>query len=153
MGFFYARSLTTGYETLAIVRYSGTDESNNMFLCRLCTARNLLPYRQKGSVQMKKIIKGKLYDTESAEMICEYSFSNPSDFKHVYEALYKSLNGQYFIEYSGGAMSKYSVQYAQNEVGGSNGIRLLSEEDARIFLEEHGTSDDYVRAFGEPELG
>lgn len=102
---------------------------------------------------MKRIVNGKLYDTENAEMFCEYSFSNPSDFKHVYEALYKSSDGQFFIKFSGGAMSKYSISYGQNEVGGSDGIRLVSEEEAMAFLEEHGTSDSYVTAFGEPELG
>ena len=102
---------------------------------------------------MKQIIHGKLYDTENAEMFCEYSFSNPSDFQYVYEALYKSPNGQFFIEFSGGPMSKYSVRSGSNETSGSSGIRLVTEEDARIFIEQNGTSDSYIEAFGEPELG
>lgn len=102
---------------------------------------------------MKKIVNGKLYDTESAELFCEYSFSNPSDFKHVYEALYKSPNGQFFVEYSGGPMSEYGVSCGQNETSGSSGIRLVTEAEAMEFLEAHGTSDDYVKAFGKPELG
>ena len=102
---------------------------------------------------MKKIINGKLYDTESAEFICMYSYSNPRDFNFVEESLYKSPYGTFFIEYSGGAKSRYAVQYGQNEVGGSKGIRLVDIDEAKEFLESHGKSEDYVKAFGEPELG
>ena len=102
---------------------------------------------------MKKVIDEKLYDTEKAEYFCECEFSNPSDFQYVYEALYKSPNGQFFIEYSGGPMSKYGVSISQNHTGGSNGIALFNEEEAKEFMEKHGESEDYNRAFGEPELG
>lgn len=50
---------------------------------------------------MKRIIDGKLYDTEKAEVLCEHSYSNPGDFYYVYEALYKSPGGHFFIEYEG----------------------------------------------------
>ena len=102
---------------------------------------------------MKKVIDGKLYDTEKAEMFCEYDFSNSSDFKHVYEALYKSPNGQFFLEYSGGPMSKYGVCCGQNQTSGSSGIRLVTEDEAKEFLEGCGSAEDYVKAFGEIELG
>ena len=102
---------------------------------------------------MKKVINGKLFDTEKSEVICEHEFSNPGDFKHVYEALYKSPNGQFFIEYSGGPMSKYSVCCGQNHTSGSSGIRLVEEDEAKEFAEAYGTSKDYVKAFGELELG
>ena len=102
---------------------------------------------------MKTIIDGKLYDTENAEMFCEYSFSHTGDFQHVYEALYKSPNGQFFIRYSGGPMSKYAVSSGANETSGSSGIRLVTEDEAKAFIEKNGTSDDYVEAFGQPELG
>lgn len=102
---------------------------------------------------MKMIVNGKLYDTEKAEMFCEHSFSNSSDLQHVYEALYKSPNGHFFIEYSGGAMSKYAARYSQNETGGSSGIRLVNVDEAKEFMESHGESEDYIKAFGEPELG
>lgn len=102
---------------------------------------------------MKSIIDGKLYDTEKSELSCEYSYSNPGDFQYVYEALYKSPNGKYFIEYGGGAMSKYGESCGQNEATGSSGIRLMDEDEAKDFTEAHGTAEDYAKAFGEPELG
>lgn len=102
---------------------------------------------------MKKVVNEKLYDTENAEMFCENCFSNVGDFKHVYEALYKSSNGQFFIEFSGGPMSKYRVNTGQNEVSGSDGIRLITKDDAKEFMEEHGDTEGYVKAFGTPEIG
>ena len=70
---------------------------------------------------MEKIIDGKLYNTENAELLCKFCYSNPIDFEHVEELLYKSPNGQFFIEYSGGPQSKYAKRYGQSEVGGSSG--------------------------------
>lgn len=98
---------------------------------------------------MKKIVYGSLYDTDKSELICEYEFSNPSDSNHVYEALYKSPYGQYFIAYSGGADSKYCVSCGQNRVICSSGIRLVVEDEAKQFTEELGTAEDFVKAFGE----
>jgi hypothetical protein len=81
-------------------------------------SKNSFALLAERSCKMNKVVNGKLYDTKSAELFCEYSFSNPSDFKHVYEALYKSPNGQFFIEYSGGPMSEYGVSCGQNETSG-----------------------------------
>ena len=102
---------------------------------------------------MKKIINNKVYDTENAECICNYSFGNPNNFRYICEDIYKSSNGQFFIQYSGGAMSKYSIKHSPNNVSGSNGIRLVTDDEAKDFIEDHGTCEDYVKAFGEPEIG
>lgn len=102
---------------------------------------------------MKTILDGKLYDTETSEEFCTFCYSNTGDFNHVYEALHRSPNGKFFIEYSGGPMSRYKVRLGQNEVGGSSGIRLVTDEEAREFVQLNGTTDDYERAFGKPELG
>ncbi|AQQ71187.1 hypothetical protein SMSP2_01553 [Limihaloglobus sulfuriphilus] len=102
---------------------------------------------------MKNIINGKVYDTETAELICSYKYGYEGDFRYVYEALYKSYNGQFFIEYKGGAMSKYSEITGPNEAFGGSGIRLIDEDEARDFIESNGSTEDYVKAFGEPEEG
>jgi hypothetical protein len=102
---------------------------------------------------MKKIINGKVYDTEVAELICSYEYGYERDFRYVYEALYKSPNGQFFINYQGGAMSKYSENTGPNETFGGSGIRLIDEDEARKFTESNGSNEDYVKAFGEPVEG
>lgn len=50
---------------------------------------------------MRKIIKGKIYDTEKARLIAEYSNGlSITDFRHVYEDLYVTRAGQFFINCS-----------------------------------------------------
>lgn len=94
-----------------------------------------------------------MYDTEKSELICEYEFGGPGDFYYVSESLYKSSKDQFFIEYEGGASSVYSVNCGPNTTTGSDGIRLLDDQQAREFIESHGTAEDYINVFGEPELG
>ncbi len=101
---------------------------------------------------MKKVIEGKLYDTETADLICEYSYGRSSDFRYLYEALYKTTKGQWFIAYDGGAQSKYAADYGDG-IGGSEGIKLVDEDDARRFVEQNGNADDFEKAFGPVEVG
>ena len=100
---------------------------------------------------MKKIVNGRVYNTETAQEICGYQYSNPSDFNYCREALYKTKKGAYFICGEGGPRSKYGHSVEPNCVSGGEGIRVLAEDEAREFTEKHGTVDDYVAAFGEPE--
>ncbi|AQT68241.1 hypothetical protein STSP2_01397 [Anaerohalosphaera lusitana] len=102
---------------------------------------------------MKKVVEGKLYDTEVAEEICYYSYGYSGDFRYCSEVLYKSPNGQFFIEYDGGPYSKYSEAGGPQKVYGSSGIKLVSEDEAQSFVEENGSAEDYIKAFGEPEKG
>ena len=88
---------------------------------------------------MKAIINNKKYDTDRVELLCEYSFSNPSDFNHIEEALYKTSKGAYFIAGSGGAMSDYGRKCDGNSRCGSSKIKVLNEEEAFEFCREHDT--------------
>lgn len=45
---------------------------------------------------MKKIIKGRLYNTETAKYVANYSWGGPSDFHHVDEDLYRKQTGEFF---------------------------------------------------------
>lgn len=101
---------------------------------------------------MKKIIDGKLYDTEDAEEICERRYLGPSDFNYIWEFLFKSSAGQFFISYEGGAATGYAVPEGRGHRGGA-GIKLISVSEAKEFVEEYGTYSDYANTFGEPERG
>jgi len=100
---------------------------------------------------MKKVIDGKLYNTATAECLAEWSYSNPSDFNYVSEALYRTRKGQYFLFGEGGAMSKYAESCGENSWGGGSDIVPMDCDEAKAWVEEHGTADDYINAFGEPE--
>lgn len=114
----------------------------------------ILKYQKiKGVVEMKKIINGKLYNTETAELITEWENGfTYNDFSYVSETLYQTKKGAYFIFYIGGAMSKYAKHYGQT-TSGSKGIKLLTEEEAKAWVMEHLEADEYIKLFGEVEEG
>jgi len=100
---------------------------------------------------MKQIIDGKIYDTETAEWIGEYSnHLGNSDFRHVYEDLYRTTKGVFFIDYDAGPYTKYAV-YEGNVSYGGCGIVPISEEEAKQWCEAHVKADQYIKIFGAPE--
>ena len=100
---------------------------------------------------MKKVINGTLCDTDTAKKLGEDSYSNPGDFQHWVETLYRTKSGKYFLHGVGGAMTKYAVCVAQNEWSGGEKIIPLDLDSAQRWAEEHLDGDEYIRAFGEPE--
>ena len=100
---------------------------------------------------MKKVIDGKVYNTETAEHIGNWSngyYCN--DFHYCCESLYKTKKGNYFIHGEGGAMSKYSASHG-NSCSGSSDIVLLSESEAREWAEENLDADEVEANFSVEE--
>ena len=86
---------------------------------------------------MKRVIGGKVYNTETAEEIYHWDndcFSN--DFRYVSETLYRSPKGQLFIHGKGGSMSKYSESCGSNSTCDSSKISLVEIADVEEWLEE-----------------
>jgi hypothetical protein len=82
---------------------------------------------------MKKIINRKVYNTETAELLGKYwNGLSTNDFHYIYEELYITKKGNWFLYYSGGALSKYG------EAGsGTEGIIPLEPEEAYEWLERN----------------
>ena len=99
---------------------------------------------------MKKIIDRKIYDTETAELIGEYCTPGvgTNDFIYVYEGLYKTKKGTYFIFGEGGALSKYKKQLSNGSTWGDN-LEIVSKERAINFLEYHNLIEALEREFGD----
>ena len=98
---------------------------------------------------MKKIINGRMYDTETAKKIEDWDngmYGN--DFRACEEILYKKRTGEYFIYGSGGALSKYSVSCG-NSSSGSSDIIPLTKDRAKTWMETNGNPDIYIKEFGE----
>lgn len=100
---------------------------------------------------MKKIIEGRVYNTETAKLLGEFSYSNSRDFNHFTEELYRTKSGAYFIHGEGGPASRYSKQVEQNSWTGGQEIRAVSPQGARAWAEANLTADEYAEIFGEPE--
>lgn len=99
---------------------------------------------------MRKVIKGKLYDTESASEVTSYSYGYPGDFQHFTETLYRKRTGEYFLHGEGGAMSRYAQSCGQNQWSGGERIMPMSYDDAKSWTEEHADADVYEAEFGVP---
>ena len=100
---------------------------------------------------MKKIINGRKYDTETAELIGYYTYSNPSDFYYVEESLYRKKTGEFFLDGEGGAASVYAETAGSNERYGGEKIIPLTVEEAKEWAEHHLDGDKYEEVFGEVE--
>lgn len=85
---------------------------------------------------MKKVIKGKVYDTSTAKKLgmrwigTEYS-------RWGWEELYRKKTGEFFTLYH---------SYSESEK-----IEPITYEKAKCWAEEHLDGDDYIAIFGEPE--
>ncbi len=90
---------------------------------------------------MKKVINGKLYDTDTAKFLGDFDngkFTN--DFSYLYEGLYQKRTGEHFLHCVGGELTTYHGSL----------IKPLTYEEAKKWAEEHLTGDEYVAIFGEP---
>ena len=98
---------------------------------------------------MKKIINGKLYDTNSAKKLADHDNSLPTnDFAYFSEILYLKKTGEYFLYGYGGGNSRYG-EWHGNSGGSGEKIIPLSPSDARAWAERLG-ADEYAKIFEAP---
>lgn len=96
---------------------------------------------------MKKVIEGKVYNTETATKVAEYwNGLGRNDFNCIEEDLYVTKKGNWFIGYFGGANTGYSVSNG-NYATGSEGIKALSNDEAYQWLQEHGKTEVIEKYF------
>lgn len=101
---------------------------------------------------MKKVINGKVYDTETAKKVASwYSSYARNDFHYYEEELYRKKTGEFFLYGKGNAASPYSQSCGQNEWCGGERIEPLTYKEAQNWTEKHLDGDDYCEIFGEPD--
>ena len=99
---------------------------------------------------MKKIIDGKVYDTDTAKKLGEWDNGGGwSDFHHIEETLYRKKTGEYFLFGEGGAASKYAKAEGQNSWTPGSRIMPMTFAEARKWAEENLDADEYEDFFGE----
>ena len=100
---------------------------------------------------MKKVINGKLYDTETAKKCGEWDngyYTN--DFNYCSETLYLKKTGEYFLFGEGNALSSYA-SHSGNSSGWGEKIIPMSYDEAQTWAEKHLDGEKYIGIFGEPE--
>ena len=100
---------------------------------------------------MKKIIDGKLYNTETATKVGYWDNNQYGSFNWCREILYKKKTGEFFLYGEGGALSPYTKSCGQNCWSGSEEIIPYTEAEAKEWAERCLDADDYIAIFGEVE--
>lgn len=99
---------------------------------------------------MKKVIDGKMYNTETAEMLAEYwNGLGNSDYYHFNEGLFRTKKGNYFLYGEGGPASKWASKSGKYSNEGSD-IVEFSRDEAMEWLSTNGFPDVIEREF--PDL-
>lgn len=103
---------------------------------------------------MNKVINGKRYDTETAELVGEWANTyNYSDWSYKCEELYRKKTGEFFLYGEGGPRSEYAVQTDSHSWTGSSKIIPLTINEAKEWAEEHLDADNYEKYFELEEEG
>lgn len=98
---------------------------------------------------MKKIINGKVYDTETAKELGSWSnMADYGNFSQFSETLYRKKTGEFFLHGEGGPMTKYAVAEGTNSWRGGERIMPLSFLEAREWAEDHLDGEEYEEIFG-----
>jgi hypothetical protein len=102
---------------------------------------------------MRKIIDGKIYDTNTAQKLCDIgNDEGQSQFTYDWTYLYRSPKGAFFIAGEGGPRSRWGERTSHG-IGGGEGLKLVTEAEARELFELHGDPDLYEQVFGALEQG
>ena len=100
---------------------------------------------------MKKIIKHKVYNTETAKAVAFYHNGFKWGYSyHVSETLYRKRTGEFFLHGYGGEMTEYGKHKFGFWWGGEN-ISPLTEEDAKVWVTAFCDADTYIALFGKKE--
>ena len=99
---------------------------------------------------MKKVINGKVYNTETAELI--FSWDNGrygNDFRSRSKDLYRTKKGNWFIHHEGGPMTDMGVSCGSNSTCGSQNIEAITEQEAINFLQGKNAVEELEKLFPE----
>lgn len=100
---------------------------------------------------MRDIINGKMYNTDTAELVATYyNICTSSNVEFFREELYRKKNGEWFLHGEGNAMSAYATVQGNNSGWGEK-IIPYTDSEARKWAETYADVDTYIKYFGEPE--
>ena len=103
---------------------------------------------------MKRVIRGRTYNTETSKLITEYSHGYPGDPGHYRENLYRTPRNAYFLACHGGVRSHYAYEFRDGQFRTSDDVIPLNDEQVLRWLEDHERSDEIEALFGkQPEAG
>lgn len=100
---------------------------------------------------MKKIIKNKRYNTDTAKYCGKWTNGQDDDYA-VTETLYQKPSGEYFLHGKGGSSSCYSSILSVNCRRPEEVILPLTYEEAREWASEKLTAEEFATIFENDSL-
>lgn len=97
---------------------------------------------------MKKIMNGKMYNTDSATLLASASSIRCDQADSFDESLYRKKTGEFFIYGYGGPWTCWAKSNGMGGYSSGEGILPVSEDEAREWAEKHLTADEYEKIFG-----
>lgn len=87
---------------------------------------------------MKKILWGKLYDTENSLLLAKIdNWLTKSDFKYFKELLYITKDSNLFLHWEWWPLTSYWIKTGSNWIGGSSNLIALTLDDLYIWLDDN----------------
>ena len=97
---------------------------------------------------MKRIIDGKVYNTDTAEIVDKYEYGLPGDLDYVDEALYrKRKTGEFFLAGEGGPRTIFGRYDGMGTYHGGEGIVRVTYEQAQNLVRERSKPEVYEKFF------
>lgn len=100
---------------------------------------------------MKRIINGKKYDTETADLIGERDNGYYGDAYYIEEKLYQKKTGEFFLYGYGGPFSAYGEECGNRMWTDSSKIVPYTIEEAKAWVAKYLSVTIYEKLFGEIE--
>lgn len=98
---------------------------------------------------MKKVIKNKLYNTQSATQLADWDNGySKMDPLYVKENLFIKKTGEYFIYAYGGAATQYAERSGNNEFTDGEILLPITFEEAESWAKEKLSAEVYDKIFG-----
>ena len=98
---------------------------------------------------MKKLVRGRRYDTETTKQLGRAFEGNENDSDYWSETLYVKSTGEFFLYCEGGSESRYAQRDKDGLYTASKDITPLSYGEAEEWASEHLDHRTYDEYFGE----
>jgi len=100
---------------------------------------------------MKKIINGRIFDTEKAVLVGEVEAScGHGDFNWWKAGLYQTpVSKRFFISGEGGAMTMFSRTISQNEWSGGSKVIPMDNDEALAWAEQYLNTEVIEKYFAD----
>ena len=103
---------------------------------------------------MRKVVKGKVVDTEKMVKLAEVRFGSVNDYNYVWETLFYDPESKLFYLYGrGGAASRYAEAVGVNQWSEGEKLMKITKGLALQWLEENGitVTDEIEKVLEEAE--